>query len=163
LLQHMTRPPTPPRALDPAIPPAVEAAILRALEKEPPKRFQRIEDMLAALGIQRALTAPTGVPVVALEPPPAAPSLAAGPRAAPGRRRFRARPAAPSSDGSRARLQNRIALDHLRRRPDADGRAAARLRRPPGRGFARAAAARRHAARAAAARGRPRGDGDAGD
>src|SRR5262249_4862532 len=62
LLQHMTRPPTPPSTLDGSIPAPVNAAILRALEKDPALRYQRVEEMLAALGLQRGVTSPVGVP-----------------------------------------------------------------------------------------------------
>jgi eukaryotic-like serine/threonine-protein kinase len=49
LLQHMTLPPTPLRQLDPEIPEYVEAAVLRALQKDPELRFQQVEDFMAAL------------------------------------------------------------------------------------------------------------------
>ena len=71
LLQHMTRPPTPPTQLDPAIPGEVENAILRALEKEPAKRWSSVTDMMNAAGAALGnLTGPvptaTQAPVVEL-------------------------------------------------------------------------------------------------
>jgi serine/threonine-protein kinase len=49
LLQQMTQTPTSLRAIDPTIPPAVDAAVLRALEKEPANRFQTVHELIAAL------------------------------------------------------------------------------------------------------------------
>ncbi len=47
-LKHIQELPTPPSLLNPLIPPAVEAVVLRALEKEPDKRFQSAQDLLLA-------------------------------------------------------------------------------------------------------------------
>jgi serine/threonine protein kinase len=66
-------PPPPPRQINPDLPPAVEAVILKALAKRPEDRFQRGAEMVAAL--QRALR---GTPAAAPLPPRA--------RAAPPRR-----------------------------------------------------------------------------
>lgn len=82
---HLRRPPPSPRSLNPALPPAVEAVVLRALEKRPEDRFQTCEDFAtaltnAALGPVRAsVTVPlpaathaggtSGSPVVPAEPP----------------------------------------------------------------------------------------------
>lgn len=47
-LKHIREQPVPPSLLNPLIPPAVEAVVLRALEKEPGKRFQSAQDLLLA-------------------------------------------------------------------------------------------------------------------
>src|SRR5262245_6564031 len=41
--------PTPPRSIDSSIPEKAQAVILRCIEKEPERRFQRIEEVEAAL------------------------------------------------------------------------------------------------------------------
>jgi serine/threonine-protein kinase len=50
ILGHIQRTPRPPRALNPAMPPELEAVILRCLEKAPERRYARVEDLLAELG-----------------------------------------------------------------------------------------------------------------
>jgi len=47
--QHVNVPPTPPRDINPAIPVEVEAIILRCLEKDPRKRYQRAKELKNAL------------------------------------------------------------------------------------------------------------------
>ncbi len=49
LTKHVYEPPPPPRSLNPAIHPAVEQVLLRALEKDPDQRFQTAAEMSAAL------------------------------------------------------------------------------------------------------------------
>jgi serine/threonine-protein kinase len=49
LTKHIKEPPPPPRSLRPDIHPAVEAALLRALEKSPDDRYQSAAEMAAAL------------------------------------------------------------------------------------------------------------------
>ena len=49
LLKHMTEVPQSPKTLVPSLPTAIEAAVMKALEKDPDKRFQRVEELLAAL------------------------------------------------------------------------------------------------------------------
>lgn len=49
LQQHMTQPPTPPRVVNPQLPSIVEVAVLRALEKDPAKRYQRADEMAQEL------------------------------------------------------------------------------------------------------------------
>ena len=65
-LKHVSERPVPPSQLRPGIPPALEAVVLRALEKDPARRFQSAEEFIAAL--ENARRAPTR-PVV-LEPAP---------------------------------------------------------------------------------------------
>ena len=50
LVAHLTQPVTPPRQIRPAVPPELEAVVLRALEKERERRFQSMEEFAAALG-----------------------------------------------------------------------------------------------------------------
>ncbi|MEN9938700.1 MAG: hypothetical protein RLZZ387_5279, partial [Chloroflexota bacterium] len=47
MMQHVHTPPPPARAINPSVPPAVEALALRALEKEPAQRYQSAAEMLA--------------------------------------------------------------------------------------------------------------------
>jgi ribose transport system substrate-binding protein len=49
IYQHLEKPPLPPRELNPSIPDDVEAIILKALEKEPDRRFASAEEMAGAL------------------------------------------------------------------------------------------------------------------
>jgi len=49
LTKHIKEPPPPPRSLRPDLHPAVEGALLRALEKSPDDRFQSAAEMAAAL------------------------------------------------------------------------------------------------------------------
>ncbi|HEX8691459.1 MAG TPA: protein kinase [Longimicrobium sp.] len=49
LFSHLTEPPPPLRSLRPDVPPAVEAAVLQALAKEPGERFSSAEAFAAAL------------------------------------------------------------------------------------------------------------------
>ncbi len=58
--------PLPPTHINPAIPPAIERVILRALEKEPPRRYQSANELAQAY--IEALTFPD---MVVEEPPPA--------------------------------------------------------------------------------------------
>lgn len=72
VIAHITKPPPSPRGLNPAISPALEAAILKALQKSPADRFASAEAMSDAL---RAATAPheaARVRPVAVEPAPTA-------------------------------------------------------------------------------------------
>jgi serine/threonine protein kinase len=48
-LSHITEPPLPPRAINPAIPPEVQQVILRSLEKEPDKRHPTAKAFVADL------------------------------------------------------------------------------------------------------------------
>jgi len=49
ILGHLQKPPPLPRKLNPAIPPDLEAVILRCLDKSPKKRFQKISEVQEAL------------------------------------------------------------------------------------------------------------------
>ncbi len=44
-LKHVNDEPVPPRTLNPAIPPALEAVILKAMQKDPTRRYRSAEDM----------------------------------------------------------------------------------------------------------------------
>lgn len=48
-LQHLSQPPPPPRSLNPNLSLAVEAVLLKALEKDPRKRYQSGAELVAAL------------------------------------------------------------------------------------------------------------------
>jgi serine/threonine-protein kinase len=58
--KHVYDPPPPPRQHDPQIPPAVEAVVLRCLEKQPVARYQTAGEMFAALrvAVESAITGP---------------------------------------------------------------------------------------------------------
>ena len=68
LLAHVTQPPTPPTQINPSIPRAVEAVVLRALAKRPEERFGTAGEMAQALARVvagapvQAFVAPTVVP-----------------------------------------------------------------------------------------------------
>ncbi len=47
--QHLERKPTPPRELDPAIPPGVEAVVLACMEKDPATRYQSATELIEDL------------------------------------------------------------------------------------------------------------------
>jgi eukaryotic-like serine/threonine-protein kinase len=64
-LKHVSEPPVPPSQLNRAVPPALDAVVLRALEKDPSHRFADADDFAAAL--LQARERPT---VVELEPYP---------------------------------------------------------------------------------------------
>jgi beta-lactam-binding protein with PASTA domain/predicted Ser/Thr protein kinase len=64
-LKQVSEPPLPPRELDPAIPPALEAVVLRALEKDPARRFADADEFIEALHAARA--APDVVPAAPVE------------------------------------------------------------------------------------------------
>ena len=48
-LKHVSERPSPPSQLNPAVPPALEAVVLRALEKDPARRFADADEFAAAL------------------------------------------------------------------------------------------------------------------
>jgi serine/threonine-protein kinase len=63
-LKHVSERPVPPGQLSPGVPPALEAVVMRALEKDPARRFQTAEEFIAAL--ENARRTPTRA--VRLEP-----------------------------------------------------------------------------------------------
>jgi serine/threonine-protein kinase len=69
-LKQVSEPPVPPSRLNPRVPPALEAVVLGALEKEPARRFPDADAFIAAL--HEATGAPTSVrlaPVTGAVPP----------------------------------------------------------------------------------------------
>jgi serine/threonine-protein kinase len=52
-LKQVSEAPIPPRELDPTIPPALEGVVLRALEKDPARRFQNADEFIEALHAAR--------------------------------------------------------------------------------------------------------------
>jgi len=71
LAAHINQPPTPPSQLVPDIPPYLEAAILKALEKRPENRFGSCQEFQAALVPQ---TLPKTTPVIVPPPRPVEPT-----------------------------------------------------------------------------------------
>jgi serine/threonine-protein kinase len=73
-LKQVAEPPVPPSRLNPAVPPALDAVVLRALEKDPAARFPDADAFIAALehALREPLPPPPPPPVapVAEEPPP---------------------------------------------------------------------------------------------
>ena len=57
-MQHIHNKPRPMREINPAVPPAMERVVEKAMEKQPAKRYQNARDM--ALDLQRALLEPEG-------------------------------------------------------------------------------------------------------
>ena len=78
LKQVSERPVPPGAAASPGIPPALEAVVMRALEKDPARRFQTADEFIAAL--EAARRAPTR-PIV-MEPTPGEPWVEDEPRLA---------------------------------------------------------------------------------
>jgi serine/threonine-protein kinase len=69
LLAHVTQPPRPPSQINPAIPPSVEAVVIRALAKNPIERFGSAGELARAL-VQAAGAPVPQVPVRAPAVPP---------------------------------------------------------------------------------------------
>ena len=65
-IKQISERPVPPGQLRPGIPPALEAVVMRALEKDPARRFQSAEEFIAAL--EAARRAPTRPIVTAPTP-----------------------------------------------------------------------------------------------
>jgi beta-lactam-binding protein with PASTA domain len=68
-LKQVSQPPVPPSQLEPGIPPALEHVVMRALEKDPARRFADADEFIAAL--EDARRAP--VRQVVMEPTPGEP------------------------------------------------------------------------------------------
>ncbi|HEY5333928.1 MAG TPA: Stk1 family PASTA domain-containing Ser/Thr kinase, partial [Solirubrobacterales bacterium] len=68
-LRHLSEPPRPPSQLVPTISPALDAIVMRALEKAPERRFADADEFLAALEHERErLRRENGAHTAALEP-----------------------------------------------------------------------------------------------
>ena len=93
-LKQVTEAPVPPRQINPAVPPALEAVVLRALEKDPAARFASADDFIDALEASRQGVAPAPAVATQLAPGPITASHAAVPVAA-----SYARPIEPYDDG----------------------------------------------------------------
>ena len=61
IYQHLEKEPEPPRNLNPKIPEAVEKVILKALQKEPNKRYETVADMANALDRALGRTPASGI------------------------------------------------------------------------------------------------------
>ena len=73
-MKQVGEPPPPPRSVNPAMPPALEAVILKALEKDPARRFASADDFIAALDAAQQGVFPDTASIAV----PAATALAAG-------------------------------------------------------------------------------------
>ena len=91
-LKHINEHPVPPGQMRPGIPPALEAVVMRSLEKDPARRYQTAEDFIAAL--EQARRAPTRQ--IVMEPTPGEPWVERRALALVGVGARRARVAAPS-------------------------------------------------------------------
>jgi serine/threonine-protein kinase len=67
-LKQVSEPPVPPRERNPAVPAALDAVVLRALEKDPARRYATADAFIEALLAARS--APDEVVVTAAPPPP---------------------------------------------------------------------------------------------
>ena len=65
-LKQIGETPLPPSALNPAVPPALEAVVMRALEKDPARRFADADEFIAALDGAAHGIAPAPAPAVAV-------------------------------------------------------------------------------------------------
>src|SRR5437879_4787661 len=68
-LKQVAEAPAPPRSINPAIPPELEGIVLRALEKDPARRFQDADEFITALDRVRGHLAAGAAPIG--EPTPA--------------------------------------------------------------------------------------------
>jgi serine/threonine protein kinase len=67
-LKQMRESPVPPHEIDPTIPVSIERAILKCLEKEPPKRFQSVAELKDVLRVPAAPATPAFASVPANQP-----------------------------------------------------------------------------------------------
>ena len=81
MLAHVNTPPKPPREINPEVPLELEEIILKALAKEPKRRFQSADEFRAALQGTIAPASPPVAPVAPASPPvvpePPTPAVAA--------------------------------------------------------------------------------------
>jgi serine/threonine protein kinase len=63
-LMQVSEPPVPPMEVNPEVPPALDAVTLRAMEKDPGRRYQDADEFIAALESARK------APMETLPPPP---------------------------------------------------------------------------------------------
>ena len=75
LESHLQRDPEPVRTWNPAIPAALDAAVLRGLAKEPIRRYGGCEEFRRALAVAAAVTEPPPPPTHRPMPPPVPPPL----------------------------------------------------------------------------------------
>lgn len=68
-LGHIGDPPRPPRSINPKIPTGVERELLKALEKEPPRRHANAAEFISAVKTAYATEQPAALKVSALSPP----------------------------------------------------------------------------------------------
>jgi len=68
LKRQSGQPLTPPRQINPAIPPGIEQAVLRAMQLAPEQRFHSVREMLAALGIAAGAGYPVAPTVQIAQP-----------------------------------------------------------------------------------------------
>ena len=82
LMQHVSSPPPPPRSINPNLPEAVQAVLLKALAKQPEQRFPAVGDL--AVAFRRALAGEAPAEAVQVSPEAATlvESAAAAPEAA---------------------------------------------------------------------------------
>ena len=113
-MKHVTEPPVPPRQLVPAIPPGLEALVLRALAKDPAQRPASALEFAEALRAydqaakQETLVAP-GLAARPADPPPRAPHAGLG------------RPAASPASGTTGRVPIPPPRSAATRAPSQDG------------------------------------------
>ena len=69
-LKQVSEPPIPPKNVNPAIPPALDAVVMRALAKDPKDRFQNASEFLMALDAAEANPEAGGTAIYAVVDPP---------------------------------------------------------------------------------------------
>ena len=74
LTQHITTPPPAPTSLRPDLPPPVEQVILKAMDKDPSRRYQSMSELIMDLQrvmLELGISTPTAPPLQTLPPPQA--------------------------------------------------------------------------------------------